>query len=68
MAHSSDTPGADLLVISAVVSVVLSLYVYLVRGEQRRGIFVGLWPSTIIALASYLKLRSVADRLAELES
>ncbi len=68
MAQSSGTPGADLLVVSAVVSVVLSLYVYFVRGEQRRGIFVGLWPSTIIALASYLKLRSVADRLAELES
>ncbi|MFP4218225.1 MAG: hypothetical protein ACLFR6_05235 [Salinarchaeum sp.] len=68
MTQSSNTPGADLLVISAIVSVVLSLYVYLVRGEQRRGIFVGLWPSTIIAFASYLKLRSIAARLSDIGS
>ncbi len=54
--------GADGLspaVLAAVGSVALALYFYYVRGDKQRGQFVGLWPATILALASYFKLQDI---------
>jgi hypothetical protein len=46
-------------------SVVLALYFYYVRGDKQRGQFVGLWPSTILALATYLRLEQIKQTLDE---
>ncbi len=60
--------GADGLspaVLASVGSVALALYFYYVRGDKQRGQFVGFWPVTILALASYFKLDNIAQLLAE---
>lgn len=54
-------PGGAVL--AAAGSVALALYFYYVRGDEQRGQFVGLWPVTILALASYLKLEEIRQAL-----
>ena len=51
--------------LASVASVALALYFYYVRGDKQRGQFVGLWPSTILALASYFKLEQIEQTLAD---
>lgn len=54
---------SDVAVLVAAASVVYSWYEFYVRGRRTRGIFVGLWPPTILAFASYLKQKSMERRL-----
>ena len=63
-----DGVGADGLspaVLASVGSVALALYFYYVRGDKQRGQFVGFWPVTILALASYFKLEELKQLLSE---
>lgn len=52
--------------IAAAASVGLALYYFFVEGERERGIFVGLWPPTILAFASYFTQREMASKLSML--
>ena len=52
-------------VIASLASVALALYFYYVRGDKQRGQFVGFWPVTILALASYFKLEEIKQALAD---
>lgn len=61
------TDGLGAAVIASVGSVMLALYFYYVRGDKQRGQFVGLWPTTILALASYFKLEEIRQALKENE-
>lgn len=56
--------GTDTVVLASIGSVALALYFYYVRGDKQRGQFVGFWPVTILALASYLKLEEVKKMLS----
>ncbi len=49
--------------IASAASVGLSLYYYFVRGEHQLGMFVGLWPPTILAFASYFNQRKMRRQL-----
>ncbi len=49
---------------ASVGSVALALYFYYVRGDKQRGQFVGLWPVTILGLASYFKLEEIREALS----
>ena len=49
--------------LAAIGSVLLALYYYYVRGDKQRGQFIGLWPGTILGLASYLKLNEISEQL-----
>jgi hypothetical protein len=60
------TNGLGTAVLASVGSVVLALYFYYVRGDKQRGQFVGLWPVTILAMASYFKLEEIRQRIEEL--
>lgn len=53
---------ADVLPLLAGASVLYSWYQFYVRNDQARGIFVGLWPPTILAFASYFKQVDLSDR------
>ncbi len=67
-AETVEGVGADGLspaVLASVGSVALALYFYYVRGDKQRGQFVGFWPVTILALASYFKLEELKQLLAE---
>jgi hypothetical protein len=61
------TGGIGTAVLAAVGSVALALYFYYVRGDKQRGQFVGLWPTTILALASYFKLEEIRQALKEVK-
>jgi hypothetical protein len=63
-----DTDGIGTAALAAIGSVVLALYFYYVRGDKQRGQFVGLWPATILALASYFKLEEIRQALDELDN
>jgi len=56
--------GSDTVVLASLGSVALALYFYYVRGDKQRGQFVGFWPVTILALASYLKLEEIKKMLS----
>jgi hypothetical protein len=49
-----DESGAPYLAFGALGSVALALYEYYVRDNQQRGMFIGLWPPTMIGFAVYL--------------
>lgn len=53
--------GRDPIVMASVASVALSWYYFYVRGERLKGIFVGLWPPTLIAFASYFRQRKMQE-------
>ena len=48
---------------AAIASVALALYYYYVRGDKQRGQFVGLWPATILGLATYRKVQQNRQQL-----
>ncbi|NKE36802.1 hypothetical protein GWG54_13430 [Natronococcus sp. JC468] len=48
---------------ASLASVGLSWYYFFVRGDRERGLFVGLWPPTILAFASYFNQRRMRQQL-----
>lgn len=66
VAEQIDTDGMGPVVLASVGSVLLALYFYYIRGDKQRGQFVGLWPVTILGLASYLKLKQISEALSKL--
>lgn len=65
LADELDASGLGPAGFAAVGSVLLALYYYYVRGDKQRGQFIGLWPATILGIASYLKLRGIEQRTAD---
>ncbi|OVE86305.1 hypothetical protein [Natronolimnobius baerhuensis] len=49
--------------LAAGASVALSWYYFFLRGDRQRGLFVGLWPPTILAFASYFNQRKMRQQL-----
>lgn len=68
VAEDIDADGLGTAVIASIGSVALALYFYYVRGDKQRGQFVGLWPTTILAVASYFKLEEIRQKLDELDA
>ena len=68
VAEDIDADGLGTAVIASIGSVALALYFYYVRGDKQRGQFVGLWPTTILAVASYFKLEEISQKLDELDA
>jgi hypothetical protein len=63
LADELESSGLGPAALASIGSVALALYYYYVRGDEQRGQFVGLWPATILAMASYLKIsRMERDR------
>jgi len=65
IAQEVDESGLGPAGLASIGSVALALYYYYVRGDEQRGQFVGLWPATIIGMATYLKLEQVRQQLNE---
>ncbi|QRV15257.1 hypothetical protein [Haloterrigena salifodinae] len=49
--------------VASAASVGLSLYYFFLRGERELGTFIGLWPPTILAFASYFNQRKMLNQL-----
>ena len=52
--------------LASAASVGLSVYYYFIRGERQLGTFVGLWPPTILAFASYFNQRKMRRQIETL--
>ena len=59
----SKAAGPGPKVFAAAASVGLSWYYFFMRGDRQRGIFVGLWPPTILAFAGYFNQRKMRKQL-----
>ena len=53
----------DPIVLAAIASVGLSLYQFYIRDNKTRGIFIGLWPPTLLAFASYFNQKRMEKRM-----
>ncbi|WP_254534636.1 hypothetical protein [Halomarina litorea] len=64
--RESEEYGADIALLGAAGSVLLAWFLFYGRGRREHGLFVGLWPPTILAFASYLRGRGIAQRLEKM--
>lgn len=55
--------GTDPAVIASAASVGLSWYYFFAKGDREMGLFVGLWPPTIMAFASYFNQTRMSNML-----
>nr|WP_227778532.1 hypothetical protein [Haladaptatus pallidirubidus] len=53
----------DPIVLAAIASVGLSWYQFFIRGNRTQGIFIGLWPPTLLAFASYFNQKRMEKRM-----
>jgi hypothetical protein len=56
----------DLAIIASAASVALSWYQFFGRGNKMQGMFIGLWPPTILAFASYFNQKRIEQKLSSL--
>ncbi len=55
--------GLDPVVLAAVGSVLLSWYQFYVRGNKEHGLFIGLWPPTLLAFSNSLRLKDITQKV-----
>lgn len=53
----------DPIVLTALASVGLSWYQFFIKGNRTQGIFIGLWPPTLLAFASYFNQKRMEKRM-----
>lgn len=56
--------GRDPVLMAALGSVVLSWYQFYVRGNKEHGLFMGLWPPTLLAFSNAIRINNI-DRKVE---
>lgn len=54
--------GRDPAFLAAVGSVLLAWYQFYVRGNKEHGLFIGLWPPTILAFANSVRIRDIGRK------
>ena len=64
--RAAEESTTDLAILASAASVALSWYQFFGRGNKMQGIFVGLWPPTILAFASYFKQKQMEQKLSSL--
>jgi len=63
--QTAETRGADLALIASAASVLLAWHQFYLKGNKTRGLFIGLWPPTILAFGSYLNQQAILDKLEQ---
>jgi len=61
--QTAESRGADLALIASAASVLLAWHQFYLKGNKTRGLFIGLWPPTILAFSSYLNQKAILDKL-----
>lgn len=51
--------GRDPVVLAAAGSVLLAWYQYYVRGNREHGLFIGLWPPTLLAFSNAVRINDI---------
>lgn len=55
--------GFDPVILAAVGSVVLSWYQFYVRGNKEYGLFIGLWPPTLLAFSNAIRINEISQKV-----
>lgn len=55
--------GRDPVVIAAAASVVLAWFQYYVRGNKEHGLFIGLWPPTLLAFSNAIRINEITNKV-----
>ena len=63
--RAAEQTGMDPAVMASAASVMLSWYFFFVKGDKLRGLFVGLWPPTFLAFASYFEQTRMSDMVRQ---
>ncbi len=58
----TDEKASTAALSAAGLSILYSLYLFYVRGERSKGIFVGLWAPTILTIASYVEETNLTEK------
>lgn len=61
--RAAEQTGMDPAVMASAASVALSWYFFFVKGDKLRGLFVGLWPPTFLAFASYFEQTRMSEMM-----
>jgi len=61
----AEARGADIALIASAASVLLAWHQFYFKGNKTRGLFIGLWPPTILAFGSYLNQQAILDKLEQ---
>lgn len=55
--------GIDPVILAAIGSVALSWYQFYVRGNKSHGLFIGLWPPTLLAFSNAVRINEIREKL-----
>lgn len=55
--------GRDPVIMAAVGSVLLSWYQFYVRGNTQHGLFIGLWPPTLLAFSNAVRINNISRKV-----
>ena len=61
--QAAEQTGSNPIIMASAGSVMLSWYLYFMKGDREGGLFVGLWAPTILAFGSYFKQTRMHDKL-----
>lgn len=61
--EAAERARSDPFLLASMVSIPLSWYYFFGKGDRERGIFVGLWAPTLLALGSYFRQMSMREML-----
>ena len=55
--------GRDPVVMAAAGSVLLAWYQFYIRGNKERGLFIGLWPPTLLAFSNAIRINNISRKV-----
>lgn len=55
--------GRDPIIMVAAGSVLLSWYQFYVRGNKQSGLFIGLWPPTLLAFSNAVRINNISRKV-----
>jgi len=55
--------GRDPVIMAAAGSVLLAWYQYYIRGNTEHGLFVGLWPPTLLAFSNAIRINNISRKV-----
>ena len=55
--------GRDPIVMAAAASVLLAWYQYYIRGNKEHGLFIGLWPPTLLAFSNAIRINDISRKV-----
>ena len=55
--------GRDPVIMAALGSVLLAWYQFYIRGNKEHGLFIGLWPPTLLAFSNAIRINAISKKV-----